>query len=139
RNVGKPVPMEATVSAIHFNGRRVHLAIIRDLSAQQEMERAIYDARKTQALGALASGIAHDFNNVLAAVISQIDLALHAPEFPASLKQHLIYAQTSARRGAELVNKLQTFGRQGKPVFEPSNPEELIEQVVFVLRRSIDP
>jgi PAS domain S-box-containing protein len=139
RNVGEPAPMEATVSAVHFNGRRVHLAIIRDLSAHQQMEQAVYDARKTQALGALAGGIAHDFNNVLAAVISQIDLALHAPEFPASLKQHLIYAQTSARRGAELVNKLQTFSRQGKPIFEPLNPAELIEQVVFVLRRSIDP
>jgi PAS domain S-box-containing protein len=139
RDAGDPVPMEATVSAVHFNGSRVHLAIIRDLSAQQQMEQAVYDARKTQALGALAGGIAHDFNNVLAAVISQIDLALHAPEFPASLKQHLIYAQTSARRGAELVNKLQTFSRQGKPVFECLNPAELIGQVVFVLRRSIDP
>ena len=139
RNAGESVPMEATVSAVQFNGSRVLLAVIRDLSAQQQMERAVYDARKTQALGSLAGGIAHDFNNVLAAVISQIDLALHAPEFPASLKQHLIYAQTSARRGAELVNKLQTFSRQGKSVFEPLNPAELIEQVVFVLRRSLDP
>ena len=139
RNAAEPLPMEATVCAVQFDGRRVHLAVIRDLSAQQQMERAVYDARKTQALGALAGGIAHDFNNVLAAVISQIDLALHAPEFPASLKQHLIYAQTSARRGAELVNKLQTFSRQGKSVFEPLHPAELTDQVVFVLRRSIDP
>ena len=139
RNVGEPVPMEATVSSAQFNGRRVFLAAIRDLSAQQQMEQAVYDARKTQALGVLAGGIAHDFNNVLAAVISQIDLALHAPEFPASLKQHLIYAQTSARRGAELVHKLQTFSRQGKPVFEALFPAELVDQVVFVLRRSIDP
>jgi len=139
RNMAESVPMEATVSTVHLNGRKICLALIRDLSAQQRMEQAVYDARKTQALGALAGGIAHDFNNVLAAVISQIDLALHAPEFPDSLKQHLIYAQTSARRGAELVNKLQTFSRQGKPVFEAVNPMEIIEQVVFVLRRSIDP
>ncbi len=139
RNATPAVPMEASVSRVQFNGRRVHLAVIRDLSAQQQMEQAVYDARKTQALGALAGGIAHDFNNVLAAVISQIDLALHAPEFPASLREHLIYAQTSARRGAELVNKLQLFSRQGKPVFEPLNPAEVIDQVVFVLRRSIDP
>jgi signal transduction histidine kinase len=139
RDKAEPLPMEATVSAVQINGGRVLLAVIRDLSAQQQIERAVYDARKTQALGALAGGIAHDFNNVLAAVISQIDLALHAPEFPASLKQHLIYAQTSARRGAELVNKLQAFSRQSKPVFEPLNPTSLIDQVVFVLRRSIDP
>jgi len=132
-------PMEATVSPVPFNGTNVFLAVIRDLSAQRQMEQAVYDARKTQALGALAGGIAHDFNNVLAAVISQIDLALHAPEFPALLKEHLIYAQTSARRGAELVNKLQAFSRQSKPIFEPVDPVEMIEQVVFVLRRSVDP
>jgi PAS domain S-box-containing protein len=139
REKAEPLPMEATVSAVQINRGRVLLAVIRDLSAQQQIERAVYDARKTQALGALAGGIAHDFNNVLAAVISQIDLALHAPEFPPSLKQHLIYAQTSARRGAELVNRLQAFSRQSKPVFEPLDPTSLIEQVVFVLRRSIDP
>jgi PAS domain S-box-containing protein len=139
RGGAQPVLMEATVSSVQLNDGRTFLAMVRDLSARQQMERTVYDARKTQALGALAGGIAHDFNNILTAVISQIDLTLHAREFPASLKEHLIYAQTSARRGAELVNKLQMFSRQSKPVFEPVDPTEMIEQVVFVLRRSIDP
>ena len=98
-----PVPMEATVSSLLFNGKKFYTIVIRDISRQQQIERALYDSRKTQALGALASGIAHDFNNVLAAVISQIDLVLHTPEFPGTLKDHLVYAQTSARRGAELA------------------------------------
>lgn len=133
------VPMEAVVSCALINGNKLFTAVIRDISFQQQMEKAVYESRKTQAIGALASGIAHDFNNVLAAVISQIDLALYAPECPASLKEHLIYAQTSARRGAELVNKLQTFSRQNKTIFEPVNVAEVLDQVVFMLRRSIDP
>jgi CheY-like chemotaxis protein len=99
----------------------------------------VFDSRKNQAIGALASGIAHDFNNILTAVISQIDLALTAPEFPPSLRENLVYAQTSARRGAELVSKLQVFSRQTKPKIEPLNLLDLIEQVVFMLKRSIDP
>jgi CheY-like chemotaxis protein len=51
----------------------------------------------------------------------------------------LIYAQTGARRGAELVNKLQAFSRQSTPVFAPLDLPVVIEQVVFMLRRSIDP
>jgi signal transduction histidine kinase len=133
------VPLEAVVSCALVNGRRLYTAVIRDISLQQQMEKAVYESRKTQAIGALASGIAHDFNNVLAAVISQIDLVLHAPECPAGLKQHLNYAQTSARRGAELVNKLQTFSRQSKPVFGPLDLIDVLDQVVFMLRRSIDP
>ncbi len=134
-----PLPMEAIVSRAMIEGRNAFIAVIRDVSFQQQMEKAVYESRKTQALGALASGIAHDFNNVLAAVISQIDLALHAPEFPATLKDHLIYAQTSARRGAELVSKLQAFSRQSNPVLESLDVVEVVDQVVFMLRRSIDP
>ena len=132
------VPMEAVVSSADANGKRVFTAVIRDISLQQQMEQALYEARKMQAIGALAGGVAHDFNNILTAVISQIDLALTAPEFPASLRENLIYAQTSARRGAELVSKLQMFSAQGKPAFAPLDLSEVIEQVVFMLRRSMD-
>ena len=132
------VPMEAVVSCADANGKRVYTAVIRDISMQQQMEKALYEARKMQAIGALAGGVAHDFNNILTAVISQIDLALTAPEFPASLRDNLIYAQTSARRGAELVSKLQVFSVQGKPTFAPLDLSEVIEQVVFMLRRSMD-
>ena len=136
---GGSVQMEAIVSCAMLDGGKVSVAVLRDGSARHQMEKAVYEARKTQALGALAGGIAHDFNNILAAVISQIDLVLHAPGFPVALKDHLVYAQTSARRGAELVGKLQAFTRQGKPVLGPLDLLNAIEQVVFMLRRSIDP
>lgn len=136
---GDDVPMEAVVSHVYIDGHRLITTVLRDVRYQQEMERAVYDARKTQALGALAGGIAHDFNNVLAAVISQIDLALYSPGFPAHLREHLVRAQTSARRGAELVGKLQLFGGQRKPDLGPVHPAELIDQLAFVLRRSVDP
>ncbi|MBK8001176.1 MAG: response regulator [Verrucomicrobia bacterium] len=136
---GDPVPMEATVSHSIVEGRKLVTAVLRDVTFQQQMERAVYEARKTQALGSLASGIAHDFNNVLAAVLSQIDLAMYSPEFPPSLREHLVHAQTSARRGAELVSKLQAFSRQNKPVLGPLDLSDVVEQIVFMLRRSIDP
>lgn len=131
--------MEVAVSSAIVDGRKVSIVVLRDVSAELQMERTIYEARKTQALGALASGIAHDFNNILAATISQIDLVLHAPELPGALKEHLVYAQTSARRGADLVAKLQAFSRQGNPVFGSLDLMDVIDQVAFVLRRSIDP
>jgi len=135
---GDPVSIEARVSCVQLDGRKLYTAVMRDSSLQQEMERAIYEARKTQAIGALAGGIAHDFNNILTAVISQVDLVLTAPELPASLRDHLIYAQTSARRGAELVSKLQGFSMQGKPQLALLEVPKVIDQVVFMLRRTVD-
>jgi signal transduction histidine kinase len=136
---GELLPVEALVSRLPRPGGEVRTVVLHDMSVQQQMEQALYEARKTQALGALAGGIAHDFNNILTAVISQIDLAMHAPEFPDSLKDHLVYAQTSARRGAELVQKLQTFSRQNKPEIASLDMEAVLDQVAFVLRRSVGP
>jgi two-component system cell cycle sensor histidine kinase/response regulator CckA len=133
------LPVEVVLTFGCLEERRIVIVSIRDISAQQEMERAVYDARKTQAIGALAGGIAHDFNNILTAVISQIDLVLYGGEIPQSLRQHLIYAQTSARRGAELVAKLQAFSRQSPAKFEVVDLAEVIEQALFMLRRSVNP
>ena len=132
-------PMEALITGMHVGGRKCYTAVIRDISLQQQMEKAVYKARKNQAIGSLAGGIAHDFNNILTAIISQIDLALYARELPPSLKENLVYAKASARRAAELVSKLQLFSGQAESKFAPLDLAGVVEQVVFMLRRSIDP
>ncbi len=136
---GKRLPLEAWLSRTIVAGKSFVTARFRDITLQQQMEDAVHLARKHQAVGALASGITHDFNNILTAIISQVDLAVHSPECPDSLKANLAYAQTSARRGADMMAKLQSFSRQAKRKFTAVNLNDVVEQVVFVLRHSIDP
>lgn len=136
---GDPVPLEALLARTVVQGQTCLTVVFRDLAPQQRMEAAVHQARKHQAVGALASGIAHDFNNILTAVISQLDLAIHSPDCPPAVRANLDYAQASARRGAELVAKLQLFSRQAQPKLVALNVAEIVEQVVFVLRHSIDP
>ena len=50
----EPVTMEVAVSSAIVDGRKVSIVILRDVSAELQMERTVYEARKTQALGALA-------------------------------------------------------------------------------------
>src|SRR5204863_310792 len=87
---------------------------VRDISSQQQMEKALYQSRKSQAINALTGGIAHDFRNVLTGVLSQLELALASPELPGTLRDNLDQARISAHRGAELVNKLQAYSRSGQ-------------------------
>jgi PAS domain S-box-containing protein len=136
---GETVALEASVSQVKTANGSLFTVLLRDVSASQRLEAAVYEARKIQALAALSGGIAHDFNNVLTAVISQIDLALDTPGFPPALRDHLIYAQTSARRGAELVSRLELFSRPSKPEFTALDLLAVIDQAVFMLRRSLDP
>lgn len=102
-------------------------------------EKDIFQAQKTQAIGALASGVAHDFNNILTAILSHLDLITFAPEMPDKLQQHAVYAQTSARRGAELVSKLLAFSRHSEPNLAQVQLAQIVDEVVVMLRRSIDP
>ena len=139
RREGQSVSMEASITATQAEGERVYTVVLRDITLPQQVEQAVYQARKNQAIGSLASGIAHDFNNILTAVISQIDLALYAQELAPTLKENLVYAKASARRGAELVSRLQLFSGQAESKFAPLDLAGVVEQVVFMLRRSIDP
>ena len=136
---GEPIALEAIVSPLLVGATTVYTALFRDVSLLLRMERVVFESRKTQALASLSGGIAHDFNNILTAVICQIDLAITTPGFPASLREFLINAQTSARRGAELVSRLELFSRNRKPEFAPLDLTIVIDQVVFMLRRSVDP
>jgi CheY-like chemotaxis protein len=129
KSSGEPVALEAAVTCVASGAKRFYIVDIRDISSQQQMEKALYQSRKNQAMSALTSGIAHDFKNVLTVVISQLELALASPELPESFRENLDGARTSARRGAELVNKLQGFSRQTKSTLSTDLPD-MLEPVV---------
>lgn len=136
---GEVFPMEATLSSALIGGRHFYTAVIRDISAQMEMEQALFQSQKNQAIGALASGVAHDFNNILTAILSQLDCVAWVDGIPEHLKECVILAQNSARRGAELVSKLLTFSRSSEFKLVLLDLNKLVEEVLDMLRRSIAP
>lgn len=134
----EPAPFRVTITEALQGDLRIQIGVVRDLSDMRRMEEALVQSRKVQAVGALAGGLAHDFNNILTALLSQLDLALDTPELPAPTREHIGHAQTSGRRAAELISRLQTFSRQTETQTTTVDLAELIEQVVLILRRSID-
>jgi len=136
---GQAYSLEALVTRLEDGGKLFYVIDIRDISAQERMEKAFFQSRKSQAISALTSGIAHDFNNVLTGIISHLELAAASPELTAALKENLEHARHSARRGADLVHKLQGFSRQSKSKLEPVDLPGLLQQVVSTLRRDLEP
>jgi two-component system cell cycle sensor histidine kinase/response regulator CckA len=105
--------------------------------AQEQTLEAIYQAGKTQAIGALAGGLAHDFNNLLTAILSHLDLLLLSPSLPADLREHAGYAKSSTVRAAELVSRLLSFSRQARPTLAPVQLPALLGDAIAMLRRKI--
>ena len=117
----RPVELAVTLSALHgrHGGLEGLIAIVRDITAQREVEKQLHQSEKLTALGQLAGGIAHDFNNLLQAILGYAQLmkqSLHDSQF---VSRSLNVVEAAAVDGAETVRRIQQFARlrpDGPPV-----------------------
>ncbi len=99
----------------------------------------IHEMQKMESLGQLTGGLAHDFNNLLMGILGSLNyLGKKLPEDEKS-KRFLKAAQESAERGAALTKRLLAFARRQELHPEAICPDELIEGLAEMLRRSVGP
>jgi PAS domain S-box-containing protein len=118
--------------------------IQRDISDRKRSEQILRDrdeqlrqAQKMETVGQLAGGVAHDFNNLLTAVIGNLCL-VKLPTLDPNRKL-LAVAERAAQRAADLTSKLLGFARRNQLLLKPLPVREFVEEVVDLLRRTIDP
>jgi len=104
---------------------------------RQQLESALLQGQKLQAMGTLAGGIAHDFNNILYAIMGFTEMAREDVE-----KNTLIYTNLGkiidgAHRGQDLVARILAFSRKQHHHFDILNLKETIEAVLSLLRPTI--
>lgn len=108
-----------------------------DITEQKQMQAALVQAQKMEAIGQLTGGLAHDFNNLLTVIIGNLAaLQDHRPD-DAGVHEFVEPALQSARRGVQLIKRLLTFSRQ-QPL-EPQTVDigELIASLAKLVRRSL--
>jgi PAS domain S-box-containing protein len=117
-----------------LRARRMRRAAVQ---MEESLKSQLMQAQKMEALGALAGGIAHDFNNMLAVVMGTADAALCSIDHADSnyAKYERIYR--CCRRGKDLTMKLLTFARKEKIEAKPASLNDVVAEVVDILKRSI--
>jgi two-component system cell cycle sensor histidine kinase/response regulator CckA len=88
-----------------------HLAMVRDITEQQDMEEQLRDSQKMEAVGRLAGGVAHDFNNILGIISGHAELL----ESSASSQVERSRAEkimSATEKAASLTRQLLAFGRK---------------------------
>ena len=113
RSDGERRWIDVSATANFIPGR--HLAIVRDITEQHELETQLRQAQKMEAIGRLAGGIAHDFNNLLN-VISGFGQLLE-DHVEQSKRRYLDEVMKAARRAAALTRQLLAFSR--KQILDP--------------------
>jgi two-component system, cell cycle sensor histidine kinase and response regulator CckA len=97
----------------------------------------LVQAQKMEAVGTLAGGIAHDFNNVLQVALGYSELILADEDLPQRYRIDLQKIHESARRGADLVQRLLTFSRKTDIKPQPINLNYRVKDLTKMLERTI--
>ncbi len=113
------------------------IRIVHDISEERELEAQLRQAQKMESVGRLAGGVAHDFNTILGAIMGNCEIlterVVEHPELQLPVEQ----IHKSAERGAGLTRQLLVFSRD--QVLEPRvlDLNELVDDLVPMLRRLI--
>ena len=117
----------------------------RDVTAEAEqaaallqVEEALRQAQKMEAVGQLTGGIAHDFNNMLAVVLGSLELVKRrVGDEDARTARQLTAATDAAKRAANLTQRLLAFSRQQPLKPETVDANKLISNMSHLLQHSI--
>lgn len=113
------------------------VAVERDITEQIRAEAVAQQSQKLEALGTLAAGIAHDFNNALSVITGFAELARQECP-PDSMSVHFLSEiLKTAQKSAQLVRQILTFSRKTPSTRRPLHLNEILEETVAMLRRSI--
>ncbi|MBC8037981.1 MAG: PAS domain-containing protein, partial [Rhizobiales bacterium] len=106
-----------------------------------QVQSALRQAQKMEAVGQLTGGIAHDFNNLLAGISGSLELLERrmAQGKLAGAERYLDAAQGAARRAAALTQRLLAFSRRQTLDPKPIDVNRLIAGMEDLIRRSIGP
>ncbi|HTZ20452.1 MAG TPA: PAS domain S-box protein [Opitutaceae bacterium] len=81
-----------------------------DITEKKQLEEQFLRAQRLESIGTLSSGVAHDLNNVLSPIMLAIPIVRLRVADPQTL--HLLDTiETSASRGAQIVQQILTFTR----------------------------
>jgi PAS domain S-box-containing protein len=113
----------------------------RDLTEQRQVEEALRQSQKMEAIGQLTGGIAHDFNNLLAAVMGSLELMQGKIKQGRlnELDRYVISAQAASKRAAALTHRLLAFSRRQTLTPTLTDVNRLIRSMEDLIRRTIGP
>jgi PAS domain S-box-containing protein len=98
---------------------------------------ALFQSKKTEALGQLTGGVAHDFNNLLMVIISSMELIRRRLPSDTKLSPLLDNAIHAAERGASLTRRMLAFARRQQLSLEVFDLNEMIRGMAELLRSSL--
>ena len=130
---------DADGSVTHYVGIKTDMTLMRqrDLEIQEQREEILHVTRVGR-VAELVSSLAHEISQPLTAILSYAQAAqrMFADREPA-LQEILQYIVNDDQRAAEVIQRLRSLLKKGKPVFQPLDINALILDTVKLLKTDV--
>lgn len=134
---GTQYPVEVSLRPARIDSQQVFLVVMRDVADRKRLQAELQESEKLKAVGQLAGGIAHDFNNQLTGILANATM-LQEKLQETQLKKYADLIVRCSKRSADLTSQLLAFARRGKYRDVTVDIYELINEVVDLLKHTID-
>jgi len=125
-------------AALQASNASLEERVAKEVASRLEMEQALRQAQKMEAIGQLTGGVAHDFNNLLTAIIGGLDTIRRSrPEDTARIQRATNMALQGAQRAANLTGRLLAFSRRQPLDPKPLDINTLVRDMTDLLHRTI--
>jgi signal transduction histidine kinase len=113
------------------------IALLRDVTAQRDLEQQLLQSQKMEAIGQLAGGIAHDFNNLLTVIVGCGELALDDLGEAHPSRMNLLELLAASNRATLMTRQLLAFSRQQVVQLQEIQLNDVVAGFESMLRRLI--
>lgn len=112
-----------------------------DITERRQVEEALRQAQKMEAVGQLTGGLAHDFNNLLASVVGNLQLmrVRLTQGSIGSLARYIDSAESVADRAAALTHRLLAFSRRQTLDSKVTDVNQLVTSMHELIQRTVGP
>lgn len=136
---GELYHVDTTISPVRSEDNSIthYVGILRDITADIEIEKRAMQSQKLQAIGTLSGGIAHDFNNILTAIIGHAEMAALDAPANSDIKHSLEQILNASARARDMVKRLLAFSRGSTMEQKPVNLCAVATDTIKLLRSAI--
>ena len=111
------------------------------MTERAEVEEALRQSQKMEAVGQLTGGLAHDFNNLLAGISGSLEM-IHTRMQQgrhSDVERYVAAAQGASKRAAALTHRLLAFSRRQTLAPKAINVNTMLSGILDLIQRTVGP
>lgn len=112
RACGSTFETQVSLSPLEVGERKLLLAVLHEITGQQDMERRLQLSQQAESASRLARGVSHDYNNLLTVILGHCGLLAAGLLDEGETARSVAAIQRAAERAAALTGRLLGLGRE---------------------------